>query len=418
MIALLVNLSMVMTQRLFFLVLVLSFSFSARAQLDQSGFQQCLPNLSERAAAEGISDETRALISAFNFQQRVIELDRNQPEFVQTLPAYFSKRVNDWRINKGREMYAKHRDFLRQLTAQYGVPGHYLVSFWGLETNFGGYKGNMPTLDSLATLACDQRRQQFFTQELMLALKLVDRYELDPNEMTGSWAGAMGHTQFMPSTYTAYAIDGDGDDRVDLWNSEQDALASAANFLAKLGWQPGSRWGREVTLPETFDYSLAGKKYRQPLNEWSELGVQTANAEALPDSDIVATLRIPAGHLGPKFLTYQNFNIIMRWNNSEFYAIAVGNLADQIIHGSAIVAELPALPAISRVDIRQMQRQLSALGFDVGGADGIMGPSTRAGLRAYQAKHGLIADGFPSPEVRAHIQQQTSEPESVTNSAP
>lgn len=418
MIALLVNLSMVMTQRLFFLVLVLSFSFSARAQLDQSGFQQCLPNLSERAAAEGISDETRALISAFNFQQRVIELDRNQPEFVQTFPAYFSKRVNDWRINKGREMYAKHRDFLRQLTSQYGVPGHYLVSFWGLETNFGGYKGNMPTLDSLATLACDKRRQQFFTQELMLALKLVDRYELDPNEMTGSWAGAMGHTQFMPSTYTAYAIDGDGDDKVDLWNSEQDALASSANFLAKLGWQPGSRWGREVTLPEMFDYSLAGKKYRQPINKWSELGVQTANAEALPDSDIVATLRIPAGHLGPKFLTYQNFNIIMRWNNSEFYAIAVGNLADQIIHGSAIVAELPALPAISRVDIRQMQRQLSALGFDVGGADGIMGPSTRAGLRAYQAKHGLIADGFPSPEVRAHIQQQTSEPELVTNSAP
>ncbi|WP_100642651.1 lytic murein transglycosylase [Alteromonas facilis] len=373
---------------------------------DSLNFDQCLSRFGDLAKQQGVSEQTQQLIPSFKLQQRVLELDRSQPEFVQTFPAYFSKRVNDWRINKGREMLAKHADFLRQLTHQHGIPGHYLVAFWGLETNFGGYKGTMPILDSLATLACDQRRQQFFTQELLLALKLVDREKLNPDNMKGSWAGAMGHTQFMPSTYTQYAIDGDDDGTIDLFNSEQDALASAANFLARLGWQPGSRWGREVQLAEGFDYSLAGKKQRRSVNEWRELGVLDAQGNPLPDSELIATLRVPSGHQGPKFLTYQNFSIILRWNNSEFYAIAVGHLADRIVKGAPLATRLPDIAAISRVDIRSMQQQLIALGFDVGGADGIIGPATRAGIRAYQASQGLIADGFPSPTVRQHIAAQ------------
>jgi membrane-bound lytic murein transglycosylase B len=363
-------------------------------------FSQCLANLQELASEQNISESTMALIPTLKLQNRVIELDRNQPEFVQTFPAYFSKRVNDWRINKGREKYTLHREFLADLTAKYGIPGHYLMAFWGLETNYGGYTGTMPTLDSIATLACDQRRKSFFTQEFLTALRLIDREGLDPNIMLGSWAGAMGHTQFMPSTYLEYAVDGDQDGQINLWQSERDALASAANFLRRLGWQPGLRWGREISLPTEFDYSLAGKSGKRSISEWSKLGLQNTGEQALPESDILATLRIPAGHQGPAFLTYANFNTIMRWNNSEFYAIAVGHLADRIINGSPLVKSLPDLPAIPRSEIKAMQLALNNQGFDVGGADGIMGPATRAGLRQYQHSQGLIADGFPSKEVR------------------
>lgn len=398
-----------MFRRLFSSLLVCGslFSFAATASTSAtSEFKQCLDNLGRLAEDRGVSADTRVVLSALEYQAKVIELDRNQPEFVQTFPSYFSKRVNDWRINKGREKYTEHQELLKKLTARYGIPGHYLVAFWGLETNYGGYKGNMPTLDSLATLACDQRRQAFFTEELLLALLLVDRENLDPATMRGSWAGAMGHTQFMPSTYTQYAVDGDGDGVIDLLNSEADALTSAANFLARLGWQSGSRWGREIKLHDSFDYSQAGYKNRRTITEWQSTGITMTDGSALPNSDLLATLRVPAGHAGPAFLTYVNFRIIMRWNNSEFYAIAVGHLADRIINAPALSAELPDLPPLSRADIMQLQRALTQLGFAVGGVDGIMGPGTRAGIRAYQAQHELIADGFPSNELRQHVLTQ------------
>ncbi|MBT0586159.1 lytic murein transglycosylase [Alteromonas oceanisediminis] len=373
------------------------------AQEQENSFSQCLTSLDSLANEEGVSQSARDVLKSLSYQPRVIELDRNQPEFVQTFPAYFSKRVNEWRINKGREMYAKHAEFLAELNQRFGIPGHYLMAFWGLETNFGGYKGNMPTLDSLATLACDPRRKRFFTHELLLALKLVDREKLDPSAMQGSWAGAMGHTQFMPSTYTQYAIDGDGDGSINLWESEQDALASAANFLHRLGWEPGLRWGREVRLPNDFDFALAGKSHQRSVAQWRALGVMYADGSELPDSDVKGTLRVPAGHSGPAFLTYKNFNTIMRWNNSEFYAIAVGHLADRIIKAPALTAPLPDLPALARADIKNMQLALAAKGYDVGGADGIIGPATREGIRHYQIDNGLVADGFPSLEIQQRL---------------
>lgn len=364
----------------------------------QAGFSACLSQKKQEAIKAGVLPaRAEQEFKNLNFIPRVIELDRSQPEFVSTFPNYFSKRVNQWRIDKGREKYAQHKTFLATLTEKYGVPSHYLISFWGLETNYGGYKGNISTLDSLATLACEPRRARFFTQELFLALKLMDREGLSKSQMQGSWAGAMGHTQFMPTAYTNYAIDGDGDGIVNLWESEKDALASAANFLWKLGWTPGLRWGREVNLPEAFDYSLSDKG-RRSITEWSALGITKADDSELGESDIQSKLLVPAGASGPAFLTYANFNTILRWNNSEFYGIAVGQLANQIIGGAAIQAELPELPTYSIAQMAQVQRQLNALGFDVGGADGIIGPATRKGLREFQAAHGLIADGFPSPE--------------------
>ncbi|QJR80606.1 lytic murein transglycosylase [Alteromonas pelagimontana] len=365
-----------------------------------SNFNECKTALAEKAVSQGVDAElAKQVFDEISFQPRVIELDRSQPEFVQTFPGYYSKRVTPWRINKGHEMYEKHRQLLQQLNDKYGVPPHYLVAFWGLETNFGTYKGTMPVLDSLTTLACDERRSNYFTQELMVAIALLEREALEPANMVGSWAGAMGHTQFMPSAYSRYAIDGDGDGKINLWDSEEDALSSAANFLSQLGWQPGFRWGREITLPEDFDYRLTGYKQQRSLSQWNKLGITKADGSPLGEGETEGYVVVPAGHKGPAFMAYKNFRVIMRWNNSEFYAIAVGKLADRIAGESGLMASLPELPAYSRDDIIRLQKTLNEKGFDVGKPDGIIGPATRVGIREYQIKNDMIADGFPGLDV-------------------
>jgi membrane-bound lytic murein transglycosylase B len=362
----------------------------------QPSFAECKVSLAEIASQQGISN-TRIMSEIPNLTQipKVLEFDRNQPEFVQTFPSYYSARVNQWRIEKGHEALTEHKNFLADLTKKYGIPGHYLLAFWGLETNFGNYKGKMSTLDSLATLACDPRRSEYFTGELMLALKLMDRESLTKSQMIGSWAGAMGHTQFMPTAYTKYAIDGDGDEKIDLWNSEKDALASAANFLSKLGWKPGLRWGREVVLPAGFNYASISTE-NKPISHWDALNITKANGETLGQSTISSKLILPAGHEGPAFLAYHNFNVILRWNNSEFYGIAVGQLANRILGNDELSKPLPDLPKYSISQMAQMQRKLNNMGINVGGADGIIGPATRAGIRDFQSKNDMIADGFPS----------------------
>ncbi|MBT3135758.1 lytic murein transglycosylase [Alteromonas sp. ALT199] len=379
-------------------------SAAMNSALANEQFANCTATLAEKAKQEGVSQQViDDVFPRLVHQDRVIELDRSQPEFVQTFPGYFSKRVTDWRTNKGKEMYAKHEQLLHKLSDKYGVPPHYLLAFWGLETNFGSYKGKMPVLDSLATLACDKRRSTYFTQEFLVAVKLMEREKLQKEDMIGSWAGAMGHTQFMPSAYTHYAIDGDGDGQINLWASEEDALSSAANFLASLGWERSFRWGREVQLPDNFDYQESGYKNRKSLSEWNTQGVKQADGSALGEGDTSAYVIVPAGHNGPAFIAYKNFRVIMRWNNSEFYAIAVGVLADRIAGASGIKATLPDLPAYNRKDIIALQRKLNNLGFDVGKPDGIIGPATREGIRNYQISSNMIADGFPGLEVMAAL---------------
>lgn len=372
---------------------------SPENEIPRQSFAQCVADLQQKALGAGLSTNTvETVLGQAKYLAKILEYDRNQPEFVQTFTGYFSARVNDWRINKGREMLAKHKDFLAALSKEYGVPGHYLVAFWGLETNFGNYKGKMPIIDSLTTLACDERRSQYFSAELFQALRLLEREHLDVGEMVGSWAGAMGHTQFMPTAYLTYAQDGDGDGKMDLWNSELDALASAANFLRALGWQPGFRWGREVILPDNFDYQLAGKTNIKPLSFWAAKNLKTDDNETVDNIDLPAALLIPAGHSGPAFLVYQNFNVILRWNNSEYYGIAVGHLADRIIGDSGLSKPLPELPKYTLLEMQQFQKKLNDLGFDVGVPDGILGPATRNGVRAFQTSKNLIADGYPSKE--------------------
>ncbi|MFB2681206.1 lytic murein transglycosylase [Shewanella mangrovisoli] len=365
-----------------------------------AAFPTCVANLQERARTEGLSEATiQDTVASLQFVPKVIELDQAQPEFSQTFNNYFTKRATDWRVNEGRRLLKKHRALLDKLAQEYGVPPQYILSFWGLETNYGSYKGKMSVLDSLATLACEPRRSGYFTTELMQALKLKEKYGFDKSTMVGSWAGAMGHTQFMPSAYAKYAIDGDGDGKADLWNSTEDALTSAANFLQHLGWQRNERWGREVILPRNFSYENLGAKQAQPLSQWAAQSVVQSNGLPLPAIDMKAALYLPSGHTGPAFLGYENFNVIMRWNRSEFYAITVGHLADRINGGEPLKVTPPELPRLSREQIKQLQTKLNESGFDVGKPDGVLGRNSSAGIQAFQRSKNMIADGFPSPEV-------------------
>lgn len=366
----------------------------------EESFQECKVTLQTEAREAGVKENTVVeILGNSKYVSNVIKYDRNQPEFVQTFPNYFGKRVTQWRINKGRQLYKEHKELLTKLTQRYGVPSHYLIAFWGLETNFGSYKGKMPIIDSLTTLACDPRRSEFFAKELVQALLLIDREEIEIENMVGSWAGAMGHTQFMPSAYMRYAVDGDSDGKADLWNSVPDALTSAANFLSHLGWKSGFRWGREVALPENFNYQLSGKDQQYPLNFWSDKGVTKTNGSGIGSADLEASLLVPAGHQGPAFMVYDNFDVIMKWNRSEFYAIAVGHLADRIAGSNKLSKSLPELPIFTLDQLKQLQTTLNQLGFDVGNPDGIMGPATRKGIRDFQASINLTADGFPNTKV-------------------
>jgi len=377
---------------------------AARKTVSEVSFPQCIDALQQQAKEKGLQENLISLLDDVNKVERVIRLDRNQPEFVQTFSGYFGRRVTDYRIQKGRELLAKYRPLLNQLTQKYGVPPQYLIAFWGLETNFGGYLGKIPTLDSLATLACDPRRKTFFTSELFTALELINQHDLDVSDMRGSWAGAMGHTQFMPSAYSRYAVDGDNDGRADLWNSIPDALTSAANFLNNLGWEAQLRWGREVKLPDGFEYTNLGLDQKLPLAHWRAVGVLDVAERPLADVDIEAALLAPSGKTGPQFLVYNNFNVIMRWNNSQFYALSVGHLADRINGAGKLHHAIPKTKALTRQQVEEMQTHLAALGFDPGGIDGQLGPATSSAIREFQQSQQQTADGFATLAIVKSLQ--------------
>lgn len=365
-----------------------------------ASFDECVADLQARATDEGISEETATqVLSRVERVDRVIELDRKQPEFTASFHDYLGKRVTDKRVTRGRELLEEHAALLRDITAETGVPGHYLMAFWGLETNFGTYKGKMSIPSSLTTLACDQRRSDYFTRQLMDALRIIERGDVAAEKMEGSWAGAMGHMQFMPSVYLKHAVDADGSGNVDLWGSIPDALTSAGRFLEDMGWNRNERWGREVRLPEGFDYSqIRGRKDKRPLSEWRDLGLRNAFGGELPVADMQASLLLPAGHEGPAFLVYENFRVIMGWNRSEFYALAVGHLADRIAGGGPLQQPPPDHPPLSRDQVEALQAALNERGHDAGPEDGILGSGTRNALRDFQDKAGLRADGYPDPE--------------------
>ncbi|BES73523.1 lytic murein transglycosylase [Marinobacter nanhaiticus D15-8W] len=381
--------------------------------LSQAEFGQCIGKLKGRAMEAGVTPEVaQNVLDQVTFLDRVIELDRRQPEFTTTFADYLNRRVNDARIEKGRELLDEHADLLAKVTRETGVPAPYLVAFWGLETNFGSYFGKMSVPSALATLACDPRRSDYFSGELISALRIIDEGAIPPEQMEGSWAGAMGHVQFMPSVFLRYAVDADNDGKRDLWHSIPDAMMSAGNFLQNLGWNGDYRWGREVLLPENFDYSLAGLKNEQALSEWRKLNIKDAFGNKLPNADIEASLLVPAGHEGPAFLVYHNFHVIMGWNRSEFYAIAVGHLADRIAGAGGLQNPPPEdLPRLSREDIEALQSALNQRGYESGTPDGILGPATRGAIRDFQKDQNRIADGYPDPGLFEALQIKLKEAE-------
>jgi membrane-bound lytic murein transglycosylase B len=387
--------------RAFVLILSTLLSMNVYAQ-EQQPFAEWLAELRSEALAEGISESllNEALSVIEEPIPRVIELDQSQPEFVQTFSNYMNNRLSQSRIERGQSLLQEHSELFSRISREYGVQPHYLVSFWALESNFGDYTGGFSVLNALATLAYDPRRSGFFRNELLTALKILDAGHISVEDMSGSWAGAMGQCQFMPSTFDRYAVDGDNDGRIDIWNSLPDIFASAANFLAESGWRPDERWGREVTLPQGFDFTQSGTGIRKTVSEWNALGVQRANGTTLGISSIQGSIILPAGATGPVFLAYNNFRTTMVWNRSTYYAISVGHLADRFVGGGEIqhwpVSEERAL---SRDEVIELQELLNTLGIDVGAPDGILGSRTRRAVRTFQEESGLPTDGYASYEL-------------------
>ena len=362
--------------------------------------QACLDELKRTVTSElGPNPNLDTLFAGLEFLPRVVSADRSQPEFTSTFTDYYNRRVNSTRIERGRRMKAAQSGLLGKLTAEYGVQGDYLLALWGLETNYGGYMGELSVPSALATLSCEGRRGDFFRAEFLNVARITVRGDMPVDSLRGSWAGAMGHMQFMPSTYLSYAVDYDGDGQVNVYASLGDAFASAANYLNSLGWQAGYRWGREVLLPANFDYSQASHTNWQPLRFWRSQGITQTDGQAVANLDLQAALILPLGHQGPAFLVYPNFRAFMSWNRSINYALAVGRLADRIAGLGELATALPESQSVRWrfADMQRWQTTLNAQGYDAGTPDGVLGSKTRAAIRAHQKANSLISDGYPHP---------------------
>lgn len=375
------------------------------AVIDVAGFGAWLNQIKQEAINRGVRAATvESAFAGISPVPRVIELDRRQPEFSQTFARYLNAAVTERRVRDGRAMLARHKALFDRLERRYGVPRRFLAAFWGLETNYGTQLGRYQVVAALSTLAYDGRRSAFFRQELFDALTIMDRGHANPGNMIGSWAGAMGQTQFMPSTFLKHAVDDSGDGRIDVWTNIADALGSGANYLKSLGWVSERTWGREVKLPSGFDAALASvdttaSDVIKPLAEWRAVGVRTADGGPLPQADVEAALVLPAGIAGPAFLVYENYRVILKWNRATFYALAVGHLADRLAGGGPLVAAMPPGEPLSRGEVTRLQTALVRLGHLGGEPDGVLGGASRAAVRAFQLAAGLPPDGYATRAV-------------------
>lgn len=365
------------------------------------GYDAWLAGFRARAAGRGISETTlNAAFRSAGFLPGVIERDRNQTEFTRTLEDYLAIAASDERIAKGRAALARHGATLRAIEARYGVEAEVVTAVWGLESQYGERRGDIPVIAALSTLAYDGRRGEFFESQLLAALRILQNGDTTPANMTGSWAGAMGHTQFIPTSYLEYAVDFTGDGRRDIWSDDpSDALASTAAYLSRAGWRRGQPWGIEVRLPQGFDTGLTGRGRGQAVERWQALGVTTITGGRLPDHG-AGSILIPQGANGPAFLIFNNFNAIARYNNAVNYVIGVGHLSDRLRGGGPIRASFPPdATGLTLADRQEIQRRLTAAGFDTGGADGVVGARTRAAIEGYEAARGLPVTGTPTPDL-------------------
>ncbi|MBE0550403.1 MAG: lytic murein transglycosylase [Rubrivivax sp.] len=372
----------------------------------EQAFARWVKAFAATAREAGIAEETlRVAFDDVRFVPRAVDLDRRQPEFTQTVWDYLERAVSEQRVVRGREKLAEFSAEAEAAAALHGVPAPVLVAIWGMESSYGANYGDIPVIDALATLGFEGRREAWARGQLLAALKILQSGDIDRARMVGSWAGAMGQTQFLPSSFLAYAVDADGDGRRDIWGSMPDVMASTANFLARAGWLSGQPWGAEVRLPPGFDHGRADAGVRQTGAAWAAEGVLPATGAALPDLIDTAVL-LPAGARGPAFLVGPNFRAILRYNNSTSYALAVGLLSEGLAGGGGVQAPWPRdLTALSRMQLLALQTALNERGFPSGTPDGVMGPATREGIRRYQRSLGLPADGYPTIDLLERLLQ-------------
>jgi membrane-bound lytic murein transglycosylase B len=354
-----------------------------------------------RALAAGIRPEVfDAAFQGVSVNAEVVRLDSRQAEFTKPIWEYLDGAASADRVSSGRAQRQRLGPTMAAIERAYGVDGDVVLAIWGMESNFGGFRGDMPVIESLATLAYEGRRRDFAEEQLVAALRIVQAGDVSPQAMRGSWAGAMGHTQFMPTSYLASAVDFTGDGRRDIWGDDPtDALASAANYLAQRGWQRGRPWGMEVRVPEGFNYGSADQSNRRAVSDWRARGVTALDGSPLPDHGRAAIIA-PAGARGPAFAVYQNFFVIKQYNNATSYAMGVGHLGDRIGGGGPIQGAWPrGERELSRTEKIELQERLIARGFPTGATDGVIGPNTIAAIRAYQERAGLIPDGFATAQL-------------------
>ena len=365
------------------------------------GFRRWVESFRRRALAQGI--ERSVFDRAFRgvrYNADVIQRDRNQSEFTKPIWDYLDSAVSPTRVRNGRAALERYGEALDAIEARYGVEKEVVAAVWGLESAYGEVTGKTPIIGALATLAHDGRRAAFFEEQLVAALRILQAGDIAPDDMTGSWAGAMGHTQFMPTSYLDHAQDFTGDGRRDIWSSDPtDALASTAAYLKHFGWTTGQPWGVEVRLPDGFDYALSGERVKKPVATWTRLGVRDMDGKPVPEHG-PASILLPAGARGAAFMIFDNFHVLERYNPADAYVIGVGHLSDRLTGGPAIRAGWPRGDRPLRFsERREMQRLLTRAGFDTRGIDGIVGPDTIAAVKAFQADSGMTPDGYASLDV-------------------
>ena len=371
----------------------------------QNHFQSCLANLRSQAIAKGVSGSSYDRYTQnLSPDYSVIERLNYQPEFSTPIWDYLSGLVDDERVQAGQQKLAQHRDVLNRVAAAYGVPAETVVAVWGVESNFGAISGSYPLLQALGTLSCEGRRQSYFRGEFFTTMRLLQRGDVTESQLKGSWAGAFGHTQFMPSTYDELAVDFDGDGRRDLVSSIPDALASTANFLKRRGWQTGQPWGFEVKVPTGMSFSGEGRRNKKSLSSWVNRGLTRADGSALIQGNLSgssqAGLMAPAGANGPVFLVFRNFDAIYSYNAAESYALAIAHLSDRLMGQSAFRTAWPTDDAgTSRAERREIQRFLLSRGYDIGEVDGLIGDKTRQAIRQEQTRLGLAATGRAGQQI-------------------
>ena len=385
---------------------IVSAAPSAEIQVAENArFDRWLKAFYDRARAQGIAQATlNRAFRGVSYDPDVIKRDRNQSEFTKTIWQYLDSAASDTRVKNGSKALRQHRKTLERIEAHYGVEKEVVVAVWGLESSFGSYRGDMDVIQSLATLAFDGRRGQFFEAQLIAALKILQSGDVAPRKMKGSWAGAMGHTQFIPTSYLAYAVDFTGDGKRDIWSdTPTDALASTAAYLKRSGWTKGQPWGVEVQLPKGFNYALASRKVQKSPSEWARLGVRNTEGGRVPNHG-TASILLPGGGNGAAFMIFKNFAAIERYNAADAYVIGVGHLSDRLAGGPEIKGRWPRGDrALNFRERKEMQRRLTRAGFDTDGVDGKIGPNTIAAIRNYQIAKGLTPDGYASLSLLKHL---------------